>query len=158
VHSRQNLPRQRRDKRQEKSCGGRPHPYFLVGRGGILHGVQLTASPVTPYESWHRRRPYVSNLRFFDSIAYVHVPKEERSKLDKKISRRIFVFYKTTSKAWKGGGIQKAEPKNKQSTRRTTNTNASPTLSKTRQTILPKATAQLLPICQLMAQRQQSTT
>jgi hypothetical protein len=110
VHSRQNLPRQRRDKRQEKSCGGRPHPYFLVGRGGILHGVQLTASPVTPYESWHRRRPYVSNLRFFDSIAYVHVPKEERSKLDKKISRRIFVFYKTTSKAWKGGGIQKAEP------------------------------------------------
>jgi hypothetical protein len=113
VHSRQNLPRQRRDRRQEKSCGGRPHPYFLVGRGGILHGVQLTASPVTPYESWHRRRPYVSNLRFFDSIAYVHVPKEERRKLDKKSSRRIFVFYKTTSKAWKGGGFRKPNRKKK---------------------------------------------
>jgi hypothetical protein len=84
-------------------------PTFLWAEAASYTAYTVNSIPVTPYESWHRRRPYVSNLSFFGSIAYAHVPKEERRKLDKKSSRRIFVFYKTTSKAWKGG-IQKAEP------------------------------------------------
>ena len=66
-----------------------------------LNRVLCKASPVTPYEAWHNRRPNVSELRPFGSIAYVHIPKVERRKLDQKSSRRIFVGYSNSSKAWR---------------------------------------------------------
>ena len=38
----------------------------------------------TPYEMWYQRKPDVSNLRIFGSIAMVHVAKPRRLKWDKK--------------------------------------------------------------------------
>ena len=38
----------------------------------------------TPYEVWSSQNPYVAHLRFFGCEAFMHVPKEKRSKLDNK--------------------------------------------------------------------------
>ena len=50
--------------------------------------------PVTPFEKYHNKRPNLSHLRVFGSIAFVHVPKAERRKLDQKSLRCIFVGYR----------------------------------------------------------------
>ncbi|KXJ83029.1 hypothetical protein RP20_CCG009471 [Aedes albopictus] len=47
----------------------------------------------TPVELWNGRRPDVSRLRTFGCVAYVHVPKERRKKLDAKAWRGVFVGY-----------------------------------------------------------------
>ena len=38
----------------------------------------------TPQEVWTSKKPSLSHLRVFGCDAYVHVPKEERTKLDNK--------------------------------------------------------------------------
>lgn len=47
----------------------------------------------TPSELWEGRKPNVSNMRVFGSIAYNHVPKELRKKLDPKGKRLIMMGY-----------------------------------------------------------------
>ena len=39
----------------------------------------------TPYEAWFGQKPRVDHLRVFGCDAYVHVPKDERGKLDSKV-------------------------------------------------------------------------
>ena len=46
-------------------------------------------------------KPDVSNLRVFGSIAFVHIPKIERQKLDKKSIRCVFIGYSNTQKAYR---------------------------------------------------------
>jgi hypothetical protein len=48
----------------------------------------------TPYEVWTGKKPSLSHLRVFDFDAYVYVPKENRSKIDKKVEKCIFIGYK----------------------------------------------------------------
>ena len=43
----------------------------------------------------------VSHLRVFGYIAYVHVPKQERSKLDDRSEKFIFIGYDENSKGYK---------------------------------------------------------
>ena len=38
----------------------------------------------TPYEVWSGQKPSVAHLRVFGCEAFMHVPKEKRSKLDNK--------------------------------------------------------------------------
>lgn len=47
----------------------------------------------TPYELWNGRKPDVAKLRIFGSTAYLHVPKELRSKLDPKCKKFYLVGY-----------------------------------------------------------------
>eukprot|EP00253_Pinus_taeda_P036449 PITA_36449 len=47
----------------------------------------------TPQEVWTGKKLYVSHLRVFGCDAYVHVPKEERTKLDSKSEKCIFIGY-----------------------------------------------------------------
>ena len=56
---------------------------------------------VTPQEAWSRQKPSVSHLRVFGSIAYVHVPKQERSKLDDRSEKFIFIGYDENSKGYR---------------------------------------------------------
>ena len=42
---------------------------------------------MTPHEAWYGRKPRVEHLRVFGCTAYVHVPKDERGKLDSKTKR-----------------------------------------------------------------------
>jgi len=51
----------------------------------------------TPYEIWMRKKPSLAHLRIFGSEVFVHVPKEQRSKWDKKSKKMIFVGYQQDS-------------------------------------------------------------
>ena len=48
---------------------------------------------MTPYEAWTTEKPTVAHLRVFGSVAYAHIPKDERGKLDPKAKKCIFVGY-----------------------------------------------------------------
>jgi len=55
----------------------------------------------TPQEAWSGRKPSVNHLRVFGNIAYTHVPKQERSKLDDQSAKYVYVGYDTQSKGYK---------------------------------------------------------
>jgi hypothetical protein len=55
----------------------------------------------TPHEVWTGKKPSLQHLRVFGCDAYVHVPKENRSKLDKKAEQCIFIGYKYGVKGYK---------------------------------------------------------
>ncbi|MCO5608214.1 hypothetical protein L7F22_062420 [Adiantum nelumboides] len=56
---------------------------------------------ITPYESWYDRKPSVSYLRVFGCLAYAHIPKQLRGKLDDKAVKCIFVGYSSGSKGYR---------------------------------------------------------
>ena len=55
----------------------------------------------TPQEVWTGKKPSISHLRVFGCDAYVHVPKEKRTKLDSKSKKCIFIEYKDGLKGYK---------------------------------------------------------
>ena len=55
----------------------------------------------TPYECWFNRKPDISHLRIFGSVCYVHIPDSQRTKLDAKSYKAIFVGYAPESKGYK---------------------------------------------------------
>eukprot|EP00253_Pinus_taeda_P034553 PITA_34553 len=55
----------------------------------------------TPQEVWTGKKPSLSHLRVFGCDAYVHVPKENRTKLDSKSEKCIFIGYKDGLKGYK---------------------------------------------------------
>jgi hypothetical protein len=54
----------------------------------------------TPQEVWTSKEPSLTHLKVFGYDAYVHVPKENRSKLDKKAEKCIFIGYKDGLKGY----------------------------------------------------------
>jgi hypothetical protein len=54
----------------------------------------------TKHEVWSSKKPSVSHLKVFGCDAFVHVPKEKRSKLDKKEVNCIFIGYKEGMKGY----------------------------------------------------------
>ena len=48
----------------------------------------------TSQEVWYGKEPSLTHLKVFGCDAYVHVPKENMSKLDKKAKKCIFIGYK----------------------------------------------------------------
>ena len=54
-----------------------------------------------PQEVWTGKKPSIKHLNFFCCDAYVHVPKEKRSKLDNKDEKCIFIGYKDGMKGYK---------------------------------------------------------
>jgi hypothetical protein len=55
----------------------------------------------TPHELWFGKKPSLQHLRVFGCDAYVHIPKENRSKMDKKAEKCIFIGYKDGVKGYK---------------------------------------------------------
>lgn len=55
----------------------------------------------TPYEMWHGKKPILSHLRIFGSPVMVHVPKERRTKWDKKSQQHILVGYSEHVKGYR---------------------------------------------------------
>jgi hypothetical protein len=47
----------------------------------------------TPYERWFKKKPDLSKLKIFGCVAFAHIPKEKRKKLDKKSRKCRFVGY-----------------------------------------------------------------
>lgn len=56
---------------------------------------------VTPYEAWWKQNPNVSNLRIFGCIVYSLIDSIDRSKLDKKSEKCIFVGYSDKTKGYR---------------------------------------------------------
>jgi hypothetical protein len=48
----------------------------------------------TPHEVWTGKKPSLTHLMVFSCNAYVHVPKENECKLNKKDEKCIFIEYK----------------------------------------------------------------
>eukprot|EP00253_Pinus_taeda_P035348 PITA_35348 len=55
----------------------------------------------TQREVWTGKKPSLSHMKVFGCDAYVHVPKEKRSKLDSKSKKYIFIGYKDGLKGYK---------------------------------------------------------
>ena len=55
---------------------------------------------MTPYEGWTGKKPRADGLRVFGCQVYVHIPKDERKKLDSKSKKCVFVEYGTTTKGY----------------------------------------------------------
>ena len=53
--------------------------------------TQALNSNTTPYEAYHRKKPFVSHLQVFGCNAYMHVPDNKRGKLDAKMVEGFFV-------------------------------------------------------------------
>lgn len=54
----------------------------------------------TPYQACYGKKPSIAHLWVFWSICYVHIPKENRKKLDEKSFKCIFVWYSNDSKKY----------------------------------------------------------
>ena len=55
----------------------------------------------TSQQVWNKRKQKISHLRVFESIAYVHVFDQKRSKLDDKNEKYVFIDYNSSSKGYK---------------------------------------------------------
>jgi len=83
---------------------GRSKKYwaFAVSVAVYLKNRTPTRSVVgkTLYEAWHGRKPSLKHLRVFGCLAFVHVPKEKRKKLDYRATPGIFVGYSISTKQY----------------------------------------------------------
>jgi hypothetical protein len=55
----------------------------------------------TPHDLWIDKKPSLTHLKVFSCDSYVHIPKENMSKLDKKAEKCIFIGYKDALKGYK---------------------------------------------------------
>jgi hypothetical protein len=53
-----------------------------------------TLDDKTPQEVWTGKKPSLTHIKVFRCEAYIHVLKENKSKLDKKAKKCIFIGYK----------------------------------------------------------------
>ena len=81
-----------------------------VGTTGYLvnRSPSSTLDDKNPQDVWIGKEPSLTHLKVFGCEAYVHVPKEKRSKLDNKAKKCIFIGYKYGLK-----GYNIWNPKNK---------------------------------------------
>ena len=56
---------------------------------------------ITPYETWHGKKPSIGHLHVFGCLAYALVPMQQRRKLDDKAVKCIFVGYSAESKGYR---------------------------------------------------------
>ena len=68
----------------------------------VINRVPL--SPInmkSPYEMLYKEKPNVKDFKVFGSICYVHIPDSQRTKLDAKARKCIFIGYDERKKGWK---------------------------------------------------------
>jgi hypothetical protein len=75
---------------------------FAVSVAIYLKNHTPTRSVVgkSPYEAWHERKPSLKYLSVFGYLAFVHVPKEKRNKLDYRATPGIFIGYSISTKQY----------------------------------------------------------
>jgi hypothetical protein len=60
----------------------------------VKKSPSLALDDKTPQEVWYGKKPSLTHIKVFGCDAYVHVPKENKSKLYKKDEKCIFIGYK----------------------------------------------------------------
>ena len=81
-----------------------PHKFWAeaVSTAAYLRNRSpTTATDVTPHEAWHGQKPRVQHLRVFGCTAYVHIPKDERGKLDSKTRKCSLLGYRSVQKGYR---------------------------------------------------------
>jgi hypothetical protein len=73
--------------------------------GTACYPVNISPSLVlydkNPQEVWTGKEPSLTHIKVFDRESYVHVLKENKSKLDKKAGKCIFIGYTDGLKGYK---------------------------------------------------------
>jgi hypothetical protein len=69
---------------------------YLVNRS-----PSLALDDKTPHKVWTGKTPSLEHIIVFSCDSYVHVPKENRSKMDNKANKCIFMGYKDCVKGYK---------------------------------------------------------
>jgi hypothetical protein len=72
-----------------------------IARYMVNMSPSSTLVDMTPNEVWFGKKPLVAHLKAFGCDAFVHVPKEKKSKLDKKKIKCIFFGYKEGMQGYK---------------------------------------------------------
>ena len=69
----------------------------------VVYQQDLTSTNgvVSPHELYFGKKPILAHMRVFGSIAYIHVLKEKRRKLDAKAKKCILVGYSYEQKGYK---------------------------------------------------------
>ena len=75
-----------------------PHTFWAEA---LSTAVYLKNRDMTPHEAWSGSKPNVKHLRVFGCMAYSHIPKDERSKLDSKAKQCILLGYSSTTKGYR---------------------------------------------------------
>jgi hypothetical protein len=82
-----------------------PHKFWAeaISTAAYLRNRSPTSAVegTTPHEAWYGRKPRVEHLRVFGSTAYVHIPKDERGKLDSKSRKCILFGYGSVRKGYR---------------------------------------------------------
>jgi hypothetical protein len=82
-------------------------PLFLWSEAVFTANYLINISPtsanseITPKQIYLGKIPSVDHLKIFGSLAYVHISKEDRTKLDSKTKRCLFVGYDDQTKAYR---------------------------------------------------------
>jgi hypothetical protein len=78
--------------------------FWAEAMGTVCYLVNPSPSSMlddkTPHEVCTEKKPSLQHIRVFGCDSYVHVPKENRSKLDKKVEKCIFIGYKDGVKGY----------------------------------------------------------
>ena len=82
-----------------------PHSFWAEALSTAAYLVNRsptkTLDDITPFEAWYGKKPNVNHLRVFGCLTYIHIPKDERKKLDPKAKRCIFLGYGTSRKGYR---------------------------------------------------------
>jgi hypothetical protein len=79
--------------------------FWAEAVGTACYLVNISPSSVlddkTPQEVWNGKETSLTHLKVFGYDAYVYVPKENKSNLDKKAEKCIFIGYQDGLKGYK---------------------------------------------------------
>lgn len=82
-----------------------PHQFWAeaVSTATYLRNRSPTSAVegATPHQAWYGQKPRVEHLRVFGSAAYVHIPKDERGKLDPKAKKCVLLGYGNVRKGYR---------------------------------------------------------
>jgi hypothetical protein len=83
----------------EEKC--MPKSYWAEAVRTCVYIQNRIGDKVSSYEQYFGTKPNLRHLQVFGSIAYVHIPKEKRKKLDAKAEKCILVGYSDEQKCYK---------------------------------------------------------
>ena len=87
------------------SDSGLPHRFWAEALSTAAYLINrsptVTLKEMAPFEAWYGKKPSVNHLRVFGCSGYVHIPKDQRSKLDPKAKKCIFLGYGATRKGYR---------------------------------------------------------
>lgn len=81
-----------------------PYEYWgeaVMTANYITNRMITKATDKTPYEAWTGKRPNLEHMVTFGSQSFIFIPKEKRTKLEKKAKEGIMLGYSDTSKGYR---------------------------------------------------------